>query len=154
MWLYVSIEHIASFCHKEIHLRCYRGLELNIATTTKILKGIRGHPMIDCNLGKIWKTCPPRCPKYRFPEVFCIKLPYKVKYTSEINEGLVMFLANSGIRFKYSWLDCEQYGKNRYKKKEHNQHSSVFSVRIIADPLIISMIFIFSSSRNNKDSSW
>ena len=113
MWLYVSIEHIASFCHKEIHLRCYRGLELNIATTTKILKGIRGHPMIDCNLGKIWKTCPPRCPKYRFPEVFCIKLPYKVKYTSEINEGLVMFLANSGIRFKYSWLDCEQYGKNR-----------------------------------------
>ena len=64
-----------------------------------------------------------------------------------------MFLANSGIRCKYSWLDCEQYGKNRYKKKEHNQHSSIFSVRIIADPLIISMIFIFSSSRNNKDSS-
>ena len=27
--------------------------------------------------------------------------------------------------FNISWLDCEQYGKNQYKKKEHNQHSSV-----------------------------
>ena len=24
------------------------------------------------------------------------------------------------------WLDCEPYEKNQYKKKEHNQHSSMF----------------------------
>ena len=24
------------------------------------------------------------------------------------------------------WLDCLPYGKNQYKKKEYNQHSSVF----------------------------
>ena len=28
-----------------------------------------------------------------------------------------MFFENSGIRFfEISWLDCEQYGKNQYKK--------------------------------------
>ena len=32
------------------------------------------------------------------------------------------------VFFKISWLDCEQYGKNQYKKKEHNQHSSAFKV--------------------------
>ena len=30
--------------------------------------------------------------------------------------------------FKVSWLDCEQYGKNPYKKKERNQQFSVQSV--------------------------
>ena len=35
-----------------------------------------------------------------------------------------MFFENSRIRFfKISWLDCEQYVQNQYKKKEHNQHS-------------------------------
>ena len=33
-----------------------------------------------------------------------------------------MFFANSRIRFfKTSWLNCEQYGKNKCKKKGHNQ---------------------------------
>ena len=60
------------------------------------------------------------------------KLTYKVKYINEINEVLIIFFANSGIRFfKLSWLDCEQYGKNQNEEKEHNQHSSVFSVQII-----------------------
>ena len=27
---------------------------------------------------------------------------------------------------KIIWLDCEPYGNNQYKKKEYNQHSSVF----------------------------
>ena len=36
-----------------------------------------------------------------------------------------MFFGNSKIRFfKTSWLDCEQYGENHYKKKEQNQHNS------------------------------
>ena len=35
-----------------------------------------------------------------------------------------MFFENREF-FKINWLDCEQYGKNHYKKKEHNQHSSV-----------------------------
>ena len=30
--------------------------------------------------------------------------------------------------FSISWFDCEQYGKNQCKKKEHNQHSLVFNV--------------------------
>ena len=40
-----------------------------------------------------------------------------------------MFFENSRLRFfKISWLICEQYGKNQYKKKEDNNHSSVFKV--------------------------
>ena len=35
---------------------------------------------------------------------------------------------NNKIFFKISWLDCEQYGKNQYKKKDHKQHSSVYKV--------------------------
>ena len=57
------------------------------------------------------------------------KLPYKVKDISQISRGLVMFFRNLRIRFfKISWLDCGQNGKNQYKKKERNQHSSVFKV--------------------------
>ena len=32
--------------------------------------------------------------------------------------------------FLICWLDCELNGKYQYKKKEHNQHSSMFSVKI------------------------
>ena len=67
-----------------------------------------------------------------------------------------MFFASSRIRF--SWLDCEQYGKKQYKKKEHNQHTSMFKVlRIlsfyfnITHPLIIPMIFIFLSCEKAHD---
>ena len=28
--------------------------------------------------------------------------------------------------FLIIWVDCKPHGKNQYKKKEHNQHSSVF----------------------------
>ena len=36
------------------------------------------------------------------------KLAYKVKYIGQINGGLIMFFANSRIRFlKISCLDCE-----------------------------------------------
>ena len=93
-------------------------------------------PMIECNLGKMWKTRSPRCPKNTFPKFFALrflrlisnglngvninslwlcykflcrifskskqpidfikpnvirKLAYKVKYISQINEGLIMF---------------------------------------------------------------
>ena len=59
------------------------------------------------------------------------KLSYKFKCISQINGCLIMFFGNSRVRFlKISWLDCGQCGKNQYKKKEHNQHSSVFSVKI------------------------
>ena len=33
-----------------------------------------GLPMIECNLEKICKTYPPRCPNNTFPKVFYIKL--------------------------------------------------------------------------------
>ena len=47
------------------------------------------------------------------------KLAYKVKYINQINVGLIMFYGNSRIRFcQMSWFNCEQYGKNQYKKKE------------------------------------
>ena len=49
------------------------------------------------------------------------KLAYKVKNISQINVALIMFFRNLRLRFlKISWLNCEQYGKNQYKKKEHN----------------------------------
>ena len=43
--------------------------------------------------------------------------------------------------FLISWFNCKQYGKNHYKKKEHNQHSSVFNYLNFKDPLIIPLIF-------------
>ena len=59
------------------------------------------------------------------------KLAYKVKNISQINVALIMFFGNLRLRFlKISWLNCEQYGKNQYKKKEHNQQFSVQSVKI------------------------
>ena len=65
-----NFQSLTIFCHKELHLRFCIGLELNILTlSTKILKGIEGHPLlinthiIKCNLGKIRKANPPRCPK-------------------------------------------------------------------------------------------
>ena len=30
--------------------------------------------------------------------------------------------------FKIGWLDCEEYGKNQYKKEEHKQHNSMSKV--------------------------
>ena len=56
-----SFQPLSIFCHTELHLKCCIGLELNITTwSTKILKSIKGITMIDCNLGKIWKTHSPR----------------------------------------------------------------------------------------------
>ena len=53
------------------------------------------------------------------------KLAYKVKYS--INVGMIMFFENFRKRFLLiSWLDCEQYRKNQYKKQERNQYISVF----------------------------
>ena len=74
-----------------------------------------------------------------------------------------MFFASSRLRIlKFSWHDYEQYGKDENKKKEHNQHDSVFKVLTqlsyylnVTDPSIILMILIFLSCRekdhdNNK----
>ena len=134
-----SFQALPIFCHKKLHLRCCEGLELNTAIwSMKILKGIRGKPpRIKHNFGKIWKTHSPRCSKNTVPEVFHInffwfhqrqhnsKIACKVEYISQINGGL-MFFGNSKIRFfKISWLDCDQYGKESYKKKNYNQQSSV-----------------------------
>ena len=41
------------FCHKELYLRCFIGLELNIVTSRKIAKNIGVTPMFGLNLGKI-----------------------------------------------------------------------------------------------------
>ena len=74
-----------------------------------------------------------------------------------------MFFGNWRIRFSFlCWLNCEQYGKNQYNKKEHNQHSSVFKVLNnfscclnVTDPLIIPVIYIFLSccekAHDNKE---
>ena len=46
---------------------------------------------------------------------------HKVKCISHINEGLIMFFGNLGVRFlKIGWLDCGQCGQNQYRKTEHN----------------------------------
>ena len=76
-----TFQPLPIFCHKELHLRCCIGLELNIVTwSTKILKGIGGGNLHD--LVKIWKTHPPRCPKNAFPEVFRITFfAFSVKWT-------------------------------------------------------------------------
>ena len=39
-----SYQPLTVFCHKEFHIRCFIGIELNIIASTKILKGIVGHP--------------------------------------------------------------------------------------------------------------
>ena len=43
-----------------------------------------------------------------------------------------MFFGNSRISFlKISWVDCEQYGKNQYKKGTQLTRFSVVSIKII-----------------------
>ena len=53
-----SFQLFPIFCHKELHLRCCIGLELNIVASTKI-QGVLGYqgapPVIDYNLRKILK---------------------------------------------------------------------------------------------------
>ena len=71
-----------------------------------------------------------------------------------------MFFASVRIRFfKISWLDCEQYGKNQHKKKEHNEHGSVFKLfdnfhncLNVTGPLINPIIFIFLRLMITKNS--
>ena len=48
-----SFQPICIFCLKELHLRCFIGLELNIVTSRKIAKSIGVTPMFGLNLGKI-----------------------------------------------------------------------------------------------------
>ena len=80
------------------------------------------------------------------------KLAYKVKYTSQINGGLIMFFfLNLRIRFfKISWLICEQnekknqFKKQKTKQKKHNQQFSVQSVTIT--------FILFKCARSNGNS--
>ena len=74
-----------------------------------------------------------------------------VKYISQINRGFVMFFKKENSLL--SWLDCEQYRKNQYKKKEYKQHSSMFKVLRclsyylnLTDLLMIPVIDTFSIS--------
>ena len=67
-------------------LRGHIELDLSIVTwSTKILKDIGGTPlpyMIEWNLGRIWKTHLPRCPKITFPDVFQITFyAFNIKWT-------------------------------------------------------------------------
>ena len=41
--------------------------------------------MIECNLGKIWKTHPPRCPKNSIPEVLHIKISFLLLTSNGLN---------------------------------------------------------------------
>ena len=64
------------FCHKEFRLRCFVWLKLSIVTWSTKIWGVLWYqgapPMIECNLGNIWKTHFLRCSKNTFPEVFHI----------------------------------------------------------------------------------
>ena len=41
--------------------------------------------MIECNLGKIWKTHPPRCPKISIPKVLHIKISFLLLISNGLN---------------------------------------------------------------------
>ena len=94
------------------------------------------------------------------------KLAYKVKYISQINRSLITFFGNSRIRlFLNKWLDCEQYGKNQYKKKEYGQLSSMFKVLRylsyylnVTEPVISNDFYLFillwKSSWQQRIQSW
>ena len=47
--------------------------------------------MIQCNLGKIWKTNSPRYPENTFPEVFCIRLSFLHLLSNRLNEDCGFF---------------------------------------------------------------
>ena len=42
--------------------------------------------MIECNLGKIWKTHSPRYPKNTFPDIFCIRSSFFHLISNRLNE--------------------------------------------------------------------
>ena len=143
-----SFQSLHIFCHKEFYLRCYMMLELNIVTlSTKILEGIGWHwTKSSTNLGKIWKTHSPRCPKKHFQRFFGItfyafntkwtkgappfdfikcnliwKSAYKIKYIIQINGGL-MFFGNWGIWFiQIFFLSC---GEKSCDNKEYSPENS------------------------------
>ena len=79
-----------------------------------------------------------------------------VKNIIQSNEGLIVFFGNSKIRFlKISWLNCEQYGNNQYKKKEHN-FEITFKIHSSIDNSNHFYLFILSwkGSREQKMLSW
>ena len=72
----------------------------------------------------------------------------------------LMFFENLRIIFfKISWLDCEQYGKNHYKKRTQSILLRVQSVKItfilleVTDPLLIPLIFLYLSCREKANDS-
>ena len=72
----------------------------------------------------------------------------------------LMFFENLRINFfKISWLDCEQYGKNHYKKKMQSILLRVQSVKItfilldVTGPLLIPLIFLYLSCREKANDS-
>ena len=113
-------------CHQKLHLRWYIGLELNfVKWSTKILKGFGGHPpsWSSAVLKKYEKRTLLDALKIHFQRFFTLNYGYdvfskatkpfdfikpnviqkfdnKLKYISEINEGLIMFFfpGNSRIR--------------------------------------------------------
>ena len=66
-----SFQPLPIFCHKELHLRCHIGLELNVVTSTKILKAIGGHHLHDQEKLTRLDTL-----KIHFQRFFCIKLSF------------------------------------------------------------------------------
>ena len=89
-----SFQPLPIFCHKELHLRCCIGLKLNINMIHENCKkwwGIFPPPMIECNLGKIWKTHSRICLKTTFPDFFHIKFfAFNISGPSGVNINLLM----------------------------------------------------------------
>ena len=86
-----NFQLLSVFCNKELHLRRWIGLVLNIVTFIKLLKQ-EAPPMIQCNLGKIWKTHSPRYPENTSPEVFCIRLSFLHLLSNRVNEDCGFFI--------------------------------------------------------------
>ena len=74
---------VTFFSHKEFHLRCFIGLELNIVTwSTKILKGYGRHPpWSSAALGKYEKLTLLDALRIHFQRFFCIKFFAFIKWT-------------------------------------------------------------------------
>ena len=55
--------------------------------------------IVECNLEKIWKTHPPRCPKNTFPEVFHIKSSILQLISNGLNEFSINSMRHHFVSF-------------------------------------------------------
>ena len=87
------------FCHKELHLRCHIGLELNTETwSTKTLKAIRRHPLHDSEETHSYYK--------EYLGVDTVKLSNLSKWVTFLS---IIWLAHGQIHHKLSLQNCIEY---------------------------------------------